>query len=58
MLHVLLAVILPGGVITAIYLAPFVRHPGLLPFGADTAGYVWRTATEFAMLGGEEWRLS
>ncbi len=42
LLDVALAVILPAGVISAIYLAPFVRHPGLLPFGADTAGYIWR----------------
>jgi hypothetical protein len=42
-LDVVLAVILPASVISAIYLIPFVRNPGLLPFGADTAGYMWRT---------------
>ena len=42
-LEVVLAVILPAGVIAAIYLVPFVLHPGLLPFGADTAGYIWRS---------------
>jgi len=42
-LDVVLAVILPAGAISAIYLTPFVRHPELLPFGADTAGYMWRS---------------
>jgi hypothetical protein len=42
-LEVVLAVILPAGIIATIYLVPFVLHPGLLPFGADTAGYIWRS---------------
>ena len=41
-LDALIAVVLPACAISAVYLAPFVRDPGLLPFGADTPGYIWR----------------
>jgi hypothetical protein len=40
---VLLAVVAPALVIAAVYLAPFIRNPSTMPFGFDTASYLWRT---------------
>jgi protein-S-isoprenylcysteine O-methyltransferase Ste14 len=39
----LIAVVLPAGVIAAIYLTPFVSDPSTMPFGVDTSTYIWRT---------------
>src|SRR5436190_6412234 len=49
MLEVLLAVVLPAGVIALIYLAPFIVHPALQPLGADTPGYIWRSGVVRAL---------
>lgn len=40
---VLLAVVAPAVLVAAIYLTPFMRDRGTLPFGFDTASYLWRT---------------
>jgi hypothetical protein len=36
------AVIVPAGVVAAIYLAPFAADPTTMPFGVDTSTYIWR----------------
>jgi hypothetical protein len=36
-------VIVPVGVLVAIYLAPFAKDPSTMPFGVDTSTYIWRT---------------
>jgi hypothetical protein len=41
--EVLVAVVLPAGVVAAIYLTPFVTDPSMMPFGVDTSTYIWRT---------------
>lgn len=41
-LDALLALMLPTLIVGAIYLFPFLRDATLMPFGADTHGYVWR----------------
>ena len=41
--EVLVAVVLPAGVVAAIYLTPFVTDPSTMPFGVDTSTYIWRT---------------
>jgi hypothetical protein len=41
--ELLIAVVLPAGVVAAIYLAPFVSDPSTMPFGVDTSSYIWRT---------------
>lgn len=41
--EVLVAVVLPAGVVAAIYLTPFVSDPSTMPFGVDTSTYIWRT---------------
>ncbi|HET6791426.1 MAG TPA: hypothetical protein VFI35_07550 [Actinomycetota bacterium] len=41
--EVLIAVVLPAGVVAAIYLTPFVTDPSTMPFGVDTSTYIWRT---------------
>ncbi len=38
----LLAIVAPAIVIGGLYLAPFLRDAATMPFGFDTAGYVWR----------------
>lgn len=42
-LEVLVAVVLPAGVVAAIYLTPFASDPSTMPFGVDTSTYIWRT---------------
>lgn len=34
--------VVPVGVIAAIYLTPFAADPSKMPFGVDTSGYIWR----------------
>jgi hypothetical protein len=41
-LGVLLAIIVPAGVIATIYIAPFASDPTMMPFGVDTSMYIWR----------------
>ncbi len=41
--EILVAVVLPAGVVAAIYLTPFVSDPSTMPFGVDTSTYIWRT---------------
>ncbi|MCD6020647.1 MAG: hypothetical protein K0R20_357 [Actinomycetia bacterium] len=41
--EILVAVVLPAGIIAAIYLVPFVADPSTMPFGVDTSTYIWRT---------------
>jgi hypothetical protein len=41
-LELLCAVVLPAGVVAAIFLAPFASDPTQLPYGLDTSGYLWR----------------
>ena len=41
-LDLLSAVIVPAGVVAAIYLAPFAADPTTMPFGVDTSTYIWR----------------
>lgn len=41
-LEILSALVVPVGVIAAIYLAPFAADPSKMPFGVDTSGYIWR----------------
>lgn len=41
-LALLSALVVPVGVIAAIYLTPFASDPSTLPFGVDTSGYIWR----------------
>lgn len=38
----LLAIVAPVLVVGGLYLAPFLRDADTMPFGYDTAGYVWR----------------
>src|SRR4051812_35508803 len=49
LLEVLLAVVLPAGVIALIYVAPFIVHPDVQPLGADTPGYIWRSGVVRAL---------
>lgn len=41
-LELLSAVVIPTGIIAAIYLAPFAADPTTMPFGVDTTMYIWR----------------
>ncbi len=38
------AIVVPAVLVAAVYLAPFVADPERLPFGNDTAGYLWRAS--------------
>jgi hypothetical protein len=42
-LDLLLAIVVPAGLIVAIYLAPFAADRSTMPFGVDTSAYIWRT---------------
>lgn len=41
-LEILLALVLPVGIVAAIFLAPFVSDPTRMPVGGDTSSYIWR----------------
>ena len=40
---VMLALVAPAVIVAAVYLAPFIHEPSTMPFGFDTASYLWRT---------------
>jgi hypothetical protein len=41
-LEILLALVVPVGIVAAIFLAPYASDPRQLPVGGDTSSYVWR----------------
>lgn len=42
LIDILIALVLPVAITSAMYLLPFVRNPSLLPFGSDTKKYLAR----------------
>jgi MFS family permease len=44
LLDIVAVLVLPGAITAAVYLAPFADDPTTMPFGRDTAGYIWRTS--------------